>query len=232
MNYLYTPPETHIDGGFGVTAINFSEAADGLRESSNPMLGILPICYLRRHSIELFLKSIILILHKKFSIPFGDGFSVDKPAILTKGNKWQLISNTHNLQDLYGYFIKVLSICKCNMPNVYCWDIPSKIKKKINLIDGYDPKSTYFRYPDSTNSTQDSKKHAVKKTNIKSISKKIRASNSAVHALLIIDENDCVVDSYEMKKSPLPDVLSSLNELNDFFAEWHYSLRRVLNSGN
>jgi len=101
MNYLITAPNTHYDGGLGITAYNFSNAADILKKNDNSINGILPLCYLQRHAIEFFLKSAIVILHKRFEVPYGEGFSIEKPAIKVK-EKWVLSLNTHNLCDLYS----------------------------------------------------------------------------------------------------------------------------------
>ena len=66
MNVFITPPETHFDGGLGISASDFRSAAETLKSSEVSGSGILPICYLQRHSLELYLKSLIFILHKKF----------------------------------------------------------------------------------------------------------------------------------------------------------------------
>src|SRR5690554_2385757 len=103
MNYLYTPPSSHYDGGIGITACNFRDAAETLQEHGASLDGILPLCYLYRHAMELFLKSIIFILHKKYKIGFGNGFSLERPGIKVRG-RWESMEKTHNLSDLYTYF--------------------------------------------------------------------------------------------------------------------------------
>ena len=60
MNFLFTPPNTHYDNGLGIPAHNFLNAANILKENNNTMAGVLPLYYLQRHSIELFLKSLIV----------------------------------------------------------------------------------------------------------------------------------------------------------------------------
>mgnify|MGYP000483506377 CR=1 FL=1 len=103
MNIFITPPDKHFDGGLGSAASNFKSASESLKNNEENSSGDLPICYLQRHSIELYLKSLIYILHKKFEIPFGGDFTLENPAILING-KWKPLSNTHNLSDLYSYF--------------------------------------------------------------------------------------------------------------------------------
>jgi hypothetical protein len=58
MNYLITPPNTHYYGGLGITAYHFRNSAEILKNHSESRIDILPLCYLQRHAIELFLKSL------------------------------------------------------------------------------------------------------------------------------------------------------------------------------
>jgi hypothetical protein len=120
MQYLFTPPNTHYDGGLGATADQFSTAAESLEQNA----GVLPKSYLQRHALELWFKSFIVIIHKKFNIPYGNGFSQDKPAILVNG-KWKPISNTHNLSELYSYFHNIYESNKTKFPEDINWDFPA-----------------------------------------------------------------------------------------------------------
>jgi hypothetical protein len=59
MNYLLTPLHKHADLGFGATAHSYKEAADYLEVNGAELVhfnGHLPINFLRRHAIELYLK--------------------------------------------------------------------------------------------------------------------------------------------------------------------------------
>ena len=58
------PPERHFDGGLGATAGEFKRSAEELKVTKGTALAHLPVCYLQRHSIELYLKSLIVILYK------------------------------------------------------------------------------------------------------------------------------------------------------------------------
>jgi len=224
MNYLITPPNTHYDGGLGITAYNFSNAADILKENESSTNGILPLCYLQRHAIELFLKSVIVILHKKFEVPYGEGFSIEKPAIKVK-DKWVLLSKTHNLCDLYQHFKSIYIKVMDKLPKSTCWELPEDIDDKINLISGSDPKSTYFRYPEATNTVQDAKKSAIKTESLESMQKNASESGVPFKCVLMLDQNENVVDSYNLNSSPLPNILKALEELNEFFNGVHAAFR-------
>ena len=75
MKYLLTDPEEHIDFGLGVLATDFYSSAEFVWNNNMEKVtkGILPNLYLYRHSIELYLKSLIIIIHKKMELDYKDG---------------------------------------------------------------------------------------------------------------------------------------------------------------
>lgn len=231
MQYLLTPPNTHYDGGLGITAIQFSTAADCLEHSGSNMTGVLPKSFLQRHALELWFKSFIVIIHKRFSISYGDGYSHDKPAILING-KWKSLSNTHNLSDLYSYFHYIYENNKTKFPEDIRWDFPDKIQQQVKLVSGSDPKSTYFRYPESSNEIQDSKKATVQSESLDSMVENSKRSGKAFKAFTYVDSDYNVQESFNIGTSPLPKVLEALEELNKFFSGVHAAYRAKLANGN
>ncbi|WP_047605165.1 hypothetical protein [Pseudomonas putida] len=230
MNYLITPPNLHYDGGLGITACIFSHAADALKEADNAMIDTLPICYLQRHSIELFLKSFIVILHKKYNISYGEGFSLEKPAIKTH-SKWVPLSSTHNLSDLFHYFKEIFDSVSATLPSRTDWTIAPDIEDKIKLISGSDPKSTYFRYPESTTPAQDAKKSGIQTEDLSTIFAKINDSNEPAKCTLLVDENYNVIEAYNLKSSPIPNTIFALNYLGEFFYNLHAAFRIEITRG-
>ena len=106
VNYLLTPIDQHFDLGFGSVANSFKHAADSVlsSQSESPSLNAhLPASFLYRHSIELFLKSGIIIFHRKFQIPFDQEPSDSEPKVVV-GSKWKPMYSVHGVQDLYFYF--------------------------------------------------------------------------------------------------------------------------------
>ncbi|HIF9063956.1 TPA: hypothetical protein ACX6MF_000374 [Photobacterium damselae] len=73
INILLIPPEMHFDKGLGISAWRFKDAAKVLIDSSNSKDLLSPIGYLQHHALELYLKSLIYMLHKKYNLPFGEG---------------------------------------------------------------------------------------------------------------------------------------------------------------
>lgn len=70
--YKSRPLDNQFDDGFGLIADSFQEAAEHLEKVENKessLHSLLPICFLYRHAIELYLKSLIVIIHRRLKIP-------------------------------------------------------------------------------------------------------------------------------------------------------------------
>lgn len=221
MNVFITPPHKHFDGGLGMSASNFKSASEALKSSYDKQSGDLPICFLQRHSIELYLKSLIYILHKKFDVSFGEGFSLEKPAILTNG-KWKPLSNVHNLFDLFNYFLSIFDSEQVSMPSSTDWSIEPKVKKNINLISGYDPNSTYFRYPKALDAKRDAIKSGIKPMDLESAIKQMNSPDGApVKCAVMLDADDNIVETYDLVAESLLDVKKALDETIEFMHRMH-----------
>src|SRR5438445_8595459 len=106
MYYDLTPLHTHIDFGFGATGEAFKEAADRLEGQVPERGGVfneqLPINYLRRHAIELFLKSGIVIIHRRLKLPYGPEPASGTPHAFVDG-KWKPFHQLHSVKRLWTY---------------------------------------------------------------------------------------------------------------------------------
>ncbi len=221
MNILITPPEMHFDRGLGISAWRFRDAANVLINSENNRDLLSPIGYLQRHAIELYLKSLIYILHKKYNICFGDNFSLDNPAILVS-SKWRPMSNTHNLSDLYSYFKSIYESNFDRLPKRTNWKLEPSLEKQIKLISGYDPKSTYFRYPQATSDNQDQKKSTVQPMDIESALKDAQSGQSKpIKCAILFDSNDNIVNSFDLTPDVLEDVRSALSDAMEYINNLH-----------
>jgi hypothetical protein len=213
LNILLTPPELHFDKGLGISAWKFRDAARVLLESAEKHDLLLPACYLQRHAIELYLKSLIYILHKKYNVPFEEGFGLENPAIRV-GDRWKHLSNTHNLRELYEHFLEVFHSCQIQLPATTDWTLPKLLGDHINLISGYDPKSTYFRYPKASSNSQDQKKSTVQPMDLGRVLEGLKAgSGKPVKASIILDSEDNVVATYNLSPEPIEDVREALTHV-------------------
>lgn len=227
MNYLITPPSTHYDGGIGITGCNFRYAAETLKKYGSSSDGVLPLCYLHRHAIELFLKSVIFILHKKYKIAFGEGFSLERPGIKVR-DRWLQMDNTHNLSDLYIHFKTIFDSCKEQLPP-FSWDFPADVKAKVDLVTGTDPKSTFYRYPKSGCDHKDIKKSKIQKI---SLDGAFNNSKKPAKLVLMLDENDNIIETYDMDADALSKTQDALDYLSDFFYGVHATFRGLLTDGS
>lgn len=222
LNILITPPEKHFDRGFGISAWHFRDAANVLLESEKKRDLLSPIAYLQRHAIELYLKSLIYILHKKYDIPFGENYSLENPAISVNG-KWKPLSNIHNLADLYSYFTSIFTICLNVLPKTTDWSISESLQEKINLVSGYDPKSTYFRYPETSNKIQDGKKSTIQPMNLDTTLKNFGAGDTSrpIKCSILLDSDDNVIDTYDLVAEPLEKLREALSEILECINNLH-----------
>jgi len=165
--YLMMPLNKHYDDGFGATAEAFLSAALTIREKQKSplLLELLPQNYLLRHSIELFLKSGILIIHRKLKIPFDDKPHNSQPMVHI-GDKWEPFFRVHSIADLYTHWKSLITpnaetltrMCKYT-PN---WTIAPEVDGWIAFIEKTDPNSTYYRYPASRDQNEDKNKSSFK----------------------------------------------------------------------
>lgn len=228
MKYLWMPLHQHYDCGLGATAQYFSDAAKALNDcESHLMNSDLPLFYLRRHSIELFLKSLIYILHKKYNISFGEGFTLEKPGVLL-GEKWKGMFSTHDLIGLYVYFSRRFGEVKSELPDEVNWELPKRIEEQIKLIGGVDPKSDYFRYPQSTNYQQDFKKSSDQEIDMNQLLAKM--SKGPTMTTLLVNSTDEVQNVY-IHDAILPEFGVALREVCEFFSGVHAAFRWQLTKG-
>jgi hypothetical protein len=98
MKYILMPLDAHYDSGFGAVAESFREAATTLRKAvpDPAFFAHLPQSYLFRHSVELFLKSEIIILHRKLRLPYGT-HPHDGPPMVMDGADWKPIHRVHSI---------------------------------------------------------------------------------------------------------------------------------------
>ena len=170
--YLFAPLDRHYDKGFGAVADTFHDAASALKEQHNRAMlnGHLPICYLFRHSIELFLKGAIIIVHQGLKIPYGTEPCTNEPK-LPYGKKLKSIYAIHDINLLYQYLSGLLTENKadlCVVTNTN-WQFADDLDSKIERLNEIDLHSTYFRYPVEKYSPFEREKSAFKRTSVEAV---------------------------------------------------------------
>jgi len=246
VNYYFTEISTHVDKGFGVTAEAFKHAADALitseyHESAIPQSRV-PVQYLYRHAIELYLKSMIIIFHSQLDIPERgkqNGYvNIYLPRSARRpGQKYAYspINKTHSIRILFSAWKNVI-ISYRNRLNELApdgdWRINPEMLAHVRVISSYDDTGDYFRYPVSNfPSDVESEKFSMKRLPVDDLFTKVKTDRQKQMMLLVLDENDEVIDAYRHDAQYLKDVEHSLRELCESLSGYHVMTRCTLCGG-
>lgn len=228
MHYMLTPIERQYDSGFGVVADAFKRAADKLAEDkpSKAMLDHLPVNFLYRHTIELYLKSALVILHRKLRISYGAEPQTGEPRVLV-GKEWQPIFRVHSLLDLYHYFRSIYdnNIPKLNRLAETNWELEADLDAKVKLIEEHDPGSTLFRYPMTKDAVRDREKSGFREVDPAEVQEMMTVAGEYVKAFLVVDANDEVKHPYVLDDKTGSEVSAALASVANTFSNLHAALR-------
>lgn len=238
FKYLLSSIGTHADKGFGVTAEAFKKAADHLSNSDfkeNTLVqGEMPVLYLYRHSIELFLKSLIMHIHDKINIPYLLVTSSENHQFMVNDKGHPLyIENCHSLQLLFEYLCKLIKEndedLKLQAPKAN-WLITGRIRGYMKSIYELDDKSDYFRYPISRDKSKDKAKYTMKKVKKKDFSRLVGNSQGKM-MFATKDRNGEIQDIYMRDENVLKEITTVLTKTTDFFHNFHIMTRIELCNG-
>lgn len=227
------PLNRHIDAGFGATGDAFHEAAETLlKDKVNFLNSNLPINFLFRHAIELYFKSLIIVLHRRLQLPFGDKSSDGTPSICI-GEKWKPIHNVHSVNDLYQYFKKLIYDNKSQIQGIAKTDwsaIPKELDGWIEQIEKYDKTSTLFRYPVTHNQADDCEKSAWKEVSPDKLAASLN-TNTKTKSFLIVDDNNNVINAYQYDDAAMEQLHDALKRTADLLSGAHCGMRVELAGG-
>ena len=242
MNYMLAPLNHHYDDGFGAMGLSFSYAADTLLKANEGnrdfFLEHMPVNFLARHSIELFLKSGIIILHRRLKIPYGDQPPTGTPLVLV-GDKWKEYHRVHSVGTLYAHWKAIIEpnagalkeMCKFDSAD---WNIPEKLDAAIAFIDQTDATSTYYRYPDPRDEVGD-----MEKSNFKEVSfadafpmeAPPREDNAANVMLAVENEAGEFVRGFVLDDSTEKKATAALLYAKEELSNFHAMMRMELTEG-
>lgn len=231
MFYMLTPLHRHFDLGFGAVADSFKDIAESPGdEQSYSQNQHLPVSFLYRHAIELYLKSAIIIFHKRLNLPFSG--KVSEPEVLVNG-KWAPMYRVHAIGDLYEYFRKLFndhaSFLTSNTNTD--WSFPDELSTWIATIEEHDSSSTYFRYPATRHKDLDQEKSSFKATSVADIFARMGPDNRPVKAFLLIGDNHEVIEAYEHDRNAGLQLLTVLKSACQVFHDCNAAMRGELTGG-
>jgi hypothetical protein len=217
IEHMFMPLSKQPDDGFGVVGQAFQDAADHLRtggaeSGARRMHGHLPVNYLYRHAIELYLKSIIVTAHRRLRLQSGEGRYDPIPQI-PDGKTSRPIYSVHGLRLLFNEMKRIFTSHRDAIGRIARTDwskIPDELSGWIEAIDDADPASTAFRYPVSRSPEMDAKKSSFKAVDVSESSSRMHADGPKQFALLMVDGNDNVVESFALDNNPLPELRDAL----------------------
>lgn len=232
--YMFMPLNRHIDIGFGATGDAFYEAAKSLlKEKKGFPNANLPIDFLFRHAVELYLKSLIIVIHRSLKLPFGDKSSDDTPSLMV-GEKWKLVHQVHSVNDLYMYFKKLICDKKTKIQSMSKTDwtaIPTELDGWIEQIEKHDRMSTFFRYPVTRNQEGDSEKSAWKEVSPNDLAASLNAGKNATKSFVLVDDNYNVVSAYQYDDESMKQLHDALKGAADLLSGAHCGMRVELAGG-
>jgi hypothetical protein len=225
MHWLLSPFDKHSDDGFGAIGDAFSASAEVLLSAEKDSLSHreVPICFMLRHAVELYLKSALVVSYR--ALEKSEGY----PSILD-GGKNKPLTAVHGVGPLYRQLIEQLtshrdqleSRCKTS------WlPMPAELDDAISRIDAIDGRGTFFRYPVGDNSL----KSANKPISQEEISSWDRGTRGALRAFLLLDQNGELADSFHYVHNLLAEELEVLKTACKWLECLHVGLRMELAQG-
>ncbi|WP_095113786.1 hypothetical protein [Pseudomonas sp. Irchel 3H7] len=230
MLHMFLPFDQHFDSGFGAVADSFRYSADALADTPGG-IGLnshLPISFLYRHAIELYLKSGIILLHRKFAVPYGDTPSDGEPSVMV-GQKREPLHRVHSLAPLYTEFCALLADLAESLSQVpetkpEYWVMTTELDEWIEAIEATDKSSTFFRYPVTKDAERDSQKSTIRRDDIESMTQRMHDDGPAVKAMLILNDAGEAVEAYSHDDTQNKEVIATLRQA----AEMLYNMRAMM----
>lgn len=233
--YLFAPLDHHYDKGFGAIADSFEDAATELKGKYNraALNGHLPICYLFRHSIELFLKGSIILVHRGLKIPYGDESHCGEPKIPVKGHLKSLYC-IHDIDLLYQYFHSVILEKKADIDNLTSsdWSLDERLSSKFKRLKDIDESSTYFRYPvDKRTCAFEKEKSAFKESTVEDVMVMAAKNTGPMKTMKI----NCLIGKdaqiFVHDDSFTEDVMNLLADMVEEVSTYHFFLMNTIGRG-
>lgn len=232
MLWEFTPLNKHYDFGFGAMADAFEEASQRIETAvqENRFLNwALPVCFLRRHAIELFLKSMLVILERRC----GGVSGLAEIKISVEG-KLRPLTSIHGVGSLYNHLKERLllhekawrPLCRTD------WlDFPPELDAWILEIDSADKKGTFFRYPDPGDPQRDEGKSMFQSSSIETLLTSMGPDFIPGITALIEDDEGAVEKVYTEGRDVLARELEALRGATTLLSAANFGLRTELAHG-
>lgn len=236
LEQFFMPLDRHFDGGFNATGDAFKAAAAKLAESP-VVMGVvtnthLPINYLFRHAIELYLKSMILILTRV--IEKSDS-PLDPTTVKVQVFKDKPLTSVHSLKTLMDETQRLVTANSAEIARLTPtdWNTPPELLSWIDTIEQHDAGSTFSRYPTSK-SNFDNMKSSFQSVELDSLAKKMekhKPGEKGHFALLMKNDDGEIVEAFTMRDEILPELRTALVEASNLLSNASAALQAELAEG-
>lgn len=220
---MMRPLYLQYDTGFGTIADSFKSSADALDKDTEAggLHSHLPISFLFRHSVELYLKSCIIIFHRRFDISYPDTVS-GEAAICIEGRA-RLLKDIHALLPLYSHLKSLIHLNKEYLSTLkdIDWNLSSDLESRLKRIDGMDASSTFFRYPVTKDKPKDKYKSIVHPKDWGSMVESMHTVARPVKAFLVVDIDNNVVEAFGHDNEKVKTITKLLRETAADFYNLH-----------
>ena len=234
FHYTLMPIDQHYDDGLGAMGEAFEEAADRLveaRKGAGLVNAHLPINFLYRHAIELFLKSMIIVIHRALALPYGSK-PLEGTPFLPDNGKWKPMHHEHRLAVLSGRVVELIHSNKAELDR-RCntdWSSFSELCNDIETINRIDPTSTFFRYTDWRTPDADREKSSWKEREVGEVFAQMGPENEPVKAFILFDADD-TMHAYQYSTDTFAELSELLGKTTEALSAAHSGLRVELAGG-
>lgn len=233
--YMFAPLDRQVDRGLATVADSFREAAQRLIEGGGGgEHEYLPINFLLRHAAELYLKSVILILHRSLRLPFEGEPWDGEPTIMHRSQRTKL-RNLHSIKTLAHHAIYTFEV---NLPAFagkgsidWTHPIPDDYQSWVDTIEAYDAGGTFFRYPLTKHAEHDHLKSQFKLGDLEAALRSNGEGGPPVMAFSFVDHDYVVTEAFIRDENVLIVVRDALVQIVGFLDSFTSALRADIAGG-
>lgn len=216
--------------------------ADSFRDAATSLMNAgekgeheyLPINFLLRHAIELYLKSVIVVLHRSLRLPYEEEPWDGEPTILHSGKPTKL-RNLHSIGSLSRHatdtFLANLPTFEGKGPIDWSDAIPAEYETWVDAVERYDASGTFFRYPRTKHETADGEKSQFKVGDLDAALQKNEPGGPPVLAFAFVDDEHTVQEAFIRDPEALAGVRHALLKLADHLSSFADALRADIAGG-
>jgi hypothetical protein len=230
--YYFMPLDSHFDRGYGVIGDAYLEAADELAKveaNEQRLHAHLPTNYLYRHAVELYLKSMIVMMHTAFEISTNTP-APKPPRVLLHGKSWRFdkVHTVGGLWDCLNRLMKKHKVALQATSNTN-WSELEECEPWLNEIDAVDLTGTLQKYPTSGNEAADRQKASFKPMTDELLNNVL--SSGAYVKALVLENADGSSNSYMLDSSPTKELRETILQCVKLLSNAHFGMRCELGKG-